>query len=165
MKKILIFIVLIVISCETKDSDDRIILTSGISMNPDEPRFGIEINSNGTLFYCEEIISNKGHYKYYQSKVDSSVFLNLKNEINHNFKVDAKNEPIVDATHYELHTYFGQKNKLFDFYFYDLNSKQIETIKKIIKTKNIKLEEITIHDFPKKLLHEKLPEPPPMPTK
>lgn len=165
MKNFLILLVLIIISCETKEGEDRIILTSGIAMNPDEPRFGIEINSNGTLYYCEEIISNKGHYKYYKSKVDPTLFINLKNEINYNFNGDSKNESIVDATPYELRTFFGKNNKMVDFYFYNLNRKQIETIKKIIKTKNAKLEEIAIHDFPKKLLNEKLPEPPPMPIK
>ena len=69
----------------------------------------------------------------------------------------------------ELILYLLQKyGKKFENYLNSLIIKETSPFKKIIESKihsNVKLEEIAIHFFPKKLLNEKLPEPPPMPTK
>ncbi|WP_343618310.1 hypothetical protein [Flavobacterium sp.] len=165
MKKLFILLGLIVISCNTENNKEKIILTSGISMNPDQPRFGIEINNEDTLYYCEEVITNKGHYKFYKSKISSETFLSLRKEIQNNFKSKFNEEEIVDATPYELDIKFDNNNAVFSFYLDNLDDAQVQIINKIIKSKDLTLEEIKHHNFPKRLLTEKLPSPPPPPIK
>lgn len=158
MKKIIFFIALIFISCDN-GNNDKIVLTNGISMNPAEPRFGIEIKKD-TLYYCEEIINNKGNYNYYKSKIDSKIFLDLRNDIENEFEENIENKSIEDATPFELYTCFDNNIKKNKFYFSFLNKNQIKVIKTIIKLKEIKMEKIDYHHFPYELLTEKLPEPP-----
>ncbi|MDD5152002.1 MAG: hypothetical protein PHC28_16235 [Flavobacterium sp.] len=160
MKKIIFFIALIFISCNN-DNNDKIVLTSGISMNPAEPRFGIEIKRD-TLYYCEEIINNKGNYNYYKSEIDSKILSDLRNGIQNEFKKNIENKSIEDATPFELYTCFDNNIKKNKFYFssFSLNKNQIKVIKTIIKLKELKMEKIESHSFPNELLTEKLPEPP-----
>lgn len=158
MKIIIIIVSFIFISCN-KENSDRIVLTSGLSMNPDEPRFGIEIKKD-TLYYCEETAGSSTKYNYYKSKIDPIVFLNLRKEIKNEFKVILVNKSIVDATQFQLYTSFDEKIEQENFYFTFLNEKQKKLINGILKLKDNKLEKIKYHNFPSELLTEKLPQPP-----
>jgi len=164
MRKLFILLGLIVISCNTENNKEKIILTTGISMNPDEPRIGIEINKD-SLYYCEEINSKKGHYRYYKAKINSEVFFSLKQDIQNNFKEVFKDDEIADSTPYQLNIKFDSNSNNFKFYLNNLNSMQLKIIKRIKNVKGDKLVKIKDHDFPKELLLEKLPEPPLIPVK
>lgn len=165
MNRIYILLVLFICSgCDTKN-DERIILTSGISMNPEEPRFGIEI-TNDKIYICQEKIEKKGTYNYYSDDLDSGVFENIKKDLIEKFNKDVRSGNIVDATPYQLDLEIRDKKRKIKFYFHYLNQGQMETINEIINLKgnNLKkFEKIMYHEFPMDLLNEKLPEPPPVP--
>ena len=105
----MIIVFFVFFSCNKKDNES-IVLTSGLSMNPNELRFGIEIK-NDTVYYCEEIVNSSAKYNYYKSKIDSSIFLNLRNEVKEEFKTPIVNKSIVDATPFQLNISFDGKKK------------------------------------------------------
>jgi hypothetical protein len=159
--KIFSFLIIILFSscCKT----DKIIITCGLSQNPDEKRYGIEINSNSDLFYCEEIKPQKGNYNYYYCKVDSQDFETLIKAIKEEFNLFIGQGDIVDATQYQLNIFSDDHEKILLFYQTFLNDKQNSLINKIIELKNQKFIKINYHYFPQNLLTEKLPPPPPRP--
>lgn len=156
------FIVLI-LSCDNSQNES-IILTSGRSMNPDTPRFGIEIQ-NDVLYYCEETKGGNEHYNYYSARIGSELFLIIKNNIKENFKNYSSDNEVVDATPFELIYKTNEETDTILFYHNFLSDKQIEIIEEIISLKNNKLQKINYHSFPQKLLTEKLPDPPPLKNK
>lgn len=145
-----------------KNNDEKIVLTCGLGMNPDELRFGIEINQN-KVFYCEEIPNEKGKYNYYQSDFNSEEFLKLKRELQLSFKQKVVLHDIVDATPYQLDIDFKDDKRTINFYYAFLNEKQAAVVNTITDLKKLKFQPIKFHEFPMVLLNEKLPEPPPEP--
>ena len=160
MKKLNIIISLIIfINCQNT-SIESITLTSGLSQNPDEPRFGIEI-SNRNIYYCEEKIENKGTYNYFQCEVNPEIFDDLKYRISSTFKSTNESEDIVDATRYQLVYTVYNKSDTIRFYKQHLDDEQKKVIEKIISLKINKFRSIKYHSFPNELLTYKLPTPPP----
>jgi hypothetical protein len=159
MKYIIVLLSIFFVGCNRNLDNDKIVLTSGIGMNPDSPRFGILINHN-TIYYCEEIITNKGNYTYYKVESNSDIFLNLKDKIDEGFKNKIIFKPIVDAEPLQLNLSFGKEKKVIKFYLDFLNESQVKVINDILEFKKLKFEKIDYYDFPKDLLNERLPEPP-----
>jgi hypothetical protein len=159
MKYLIVFLSIFFIGCNQNLDNDKIILTTGLGMNPDLPRFGVLVKDN-MIYYCEEIITNKGNYNYYETKSDSDIFLDLKNKIDENFKSEIIFKPIVDAEPFQLNVYFGEEKKVMKFYLTFLNKSQIKVINDIVALKKLKFKKINYYDFPKELLTERLPKPP-----
>jgi hypothetical protein len=159
MKYIIVLLSIFFVGCNYSLDNDKIVLTSGIAMNPNSPRFGILIEHNA-IYYCEEIITNKGNYTYFKAESDSDIFLNLKDKIDENFKNKMIFKPIVDAEPLQLNLSFGKEKKVVKFYLIFLNQSQAKVINDILEFKKLKFEKIDYYDFPKDLLTERLPEPP-----
>ncbi len=142
-----------------KNNQEKVILTSGRSMNPNEPRFGIEL-SETNLYYCEEIMTKRGTYKYYQGQMNSIIFLKIKTDLNKLFQEKILLDKIIDGTPYDL--YFDFEERIYNtrFYYFFLNDNQSELIQKIENFKKNKLTEIKYHFFPQELLTQNLPKPP-----
>ncbi|MBN9285644.1 MULTISPECIES: hypothetical protein [unclassified Flavobacterium] len=151
---VLLFIILNV-SCSTTENKS-IVLTTGLSSNPDEHRFGIEINGN-KLYYCEEI--NTGKYRYFEGEVDNEILKELNFDDLFNKKIKRKN--IVDAKLYRLDYLDKNKKLTIKFHLSELEENDILIIEKFIELKEVsKFKEIKYHSFPSELLLEKLPTPP-----
>lgn len=159
MKKYMyLLIVLFCISC--KNDDEKIVLTCGLGENPDSPRFGIEINNSGDVFYCEEIKNKIGEYKYYQSKLrDETKFNDLKSLIRNDFKTKKIQNKNTGTRFYNLKMIDESSSVDVFFAFNSLDSNQVVLINKIVSLKNQKMKKIKYHDFPNKLLIYKLPVP------
>lgn len=162
MRKIISFVIVMTLLGCNKNSDEKIVLTCGLGMNPYAQRFGIEINQD-KIFYCEEIPNEKRKYNYYQSDFNSEEFLKLKEELKLSFKQEVILHNIVDAKPYQLDVNFNDDTKTIKFYYAFLNEKQKAVIDTILKLKKLKFQPIDFHDFPMALLNEKLPKPPPEP--
>jgi hypothetical protein len=165
MKYIYIFFLLFLISflgCDS-NSSENIILTSGLSENLNEPRFGIEINKK-ELYYCIENAKRKGTYDYFIAKIKSDDFIKIKKRIELHFANKIKLRKIYDATPYCMYYNFNNKIDSVRFYYSFLNDQQFKLIEDIKELKNRKFTRIKFHNFPKKLLTEKLPEPPAVPS-
>lgn len=132
-------------------------------MNPDEPRFGVEI-SNDRIYTCQENITNKENYNYYSGDLDSNIFKDIENDLVKVFDGNVKSGNIVDATPYQLDFTIGGKERKIKFYFHYLSQEQINVINKIINLKDNDFKKIEYHKFPLDLLNKKLPEPPPAPN-
>lgn len=148
------------VSCKQKQPD-YIILTNGLSENPDMPRVGIEIRNN-ELFLCEENTRVKGTYTYYSCKFNPTQFQTFENEINESFKEVNQDNNISDATPYELIYRFNKKLDSIRFYTPFLTIDQLRVVKEIISLKDCERQKINYHSFPIGLLKEKIPEPPPL---
>jgi hypothetical protein len=153
--KIIVLIAGLLSFCCCTKENEKIILTSGISMDPSELRFGIEL-TNDSLFYCVETNPLSGQYNYFQATFESSRFNEIKIDVLKIYKyIDTK--PKKDGQLFELITVFdGNKDSI------RFNSEQFSIIEAIINTRETKKEKIEYHDFPKGLLEDKLPEPPPL---
>ncbi|EKT3958492.1 hypothetical protein LIS90_13365 [Flavobacterium psychrophilum] len=147
-------------SCN-KSVKDKIVLTSGLSMNPKEMRFGIEINQD-SIYYCEEKEEKKGAYNYYYINYKYEGFLNMKKSLGRIFRNEMiKSESVIDGTPYKIYTSFNKKKDSVKFYYDYLNDEQLKLIDKIKVLKKLKFKKISYHYFPTELLTEKLPPPPP----
>ncbi len=158
---IFLFFIKLFFGCDS-NSTENIILTSGLSENPNEPRFGIEIREK-EVYYCIENLKKRGTYDYFTAKIKSDDFIKIKKEIENYFTKKIKLSQIYDATPYCLDYNFYNKTDSIKFYYFFLNDEQLKLIEEIEKFKNKKFIKIKFHKFPKKLLNEKLPEPPPPP--
>lgn len=58
MRKIISLLILTTLLGCNKNNNEKIVLTCGLAMNPDELRYGIEVNQD-KVFYCEEIPNRK----------------------------------------------------------------------------------------------------------
>ncbi|WP_306353310.1 hypothetical protein [Flavobacterium sp. '19STA2R22 D10 B1'] len=159
MRKIIYLTFIIVFFSCNKNNNEKIILTSGLGMDPDALRFGIEVRKD-SVFYCEEIPNQKGEYNYYKSHFNSNDFLNLKNELESSFKEEVILHDIVDAKPYQLNLNLNKNNKTILFHNSFLNNKQMKAIDAIIELKKLNFDCSEFHKFPMELLNEKLPEPP-----
>lgn len=168
----LLFILLNILSCCSKESNDFIELTSGREMDPTVPRFGIKLKSDNYLYYCNEIMKGEdrysiyhtGKYKYYKSK-DQFNFSEHQNLIHQYFPestlIDFHTVP--DATAYQIKYKLNNISKKKLFYLDNLNEKQYIVFQKMYALKRNTFIEIDSIEFSKDLLQEKLPEPPPPP--
>jgi hypothetical protein len=150
-------------SCKNTENE-KIIFTCGLSENPNSPRIGLEINSKN-IFYCEEIINQKGTYSYFQAENNKISFLELKQSIIEKFNEVNQRIDITDDTKYELIYHFENLSDTLIFQRFNLTEKQNLVIDKIINLQNIKFSQILKHEFPQKLLQETLPLPPPEPKR
>lgn len=153
---LIILIVIIGISCNSTKTKS-ILLTTGLSSNPDERRFGIEIINN-KIYYCEEI--NNGKYNYFEGEIDEKKLTDFYNNFN-NFTFKIQNKKIIDAKIYRLDYTNNNKKKTIKFHLSELVAEDILIINKLIEFKNtIEFKKISYHFFPKELLLEQLPIPP-----
>lgn len=157
-KNKILLLLLIVFACNTKNVQ-KVVLTIGVSMNPNEPRIGIEIDGNN-IYYCREKINKKGDYDYFHGTLNQEELKKLDFNIGESFKNKIELENIVDATPYQLNFNLNETPEKRKFYLSNLEGKQLKIIEKIIEMKNVKLTRIEYHKFPNDLLQEKLPEPP-----
>lgn len=159
VKLLLTMFVVLFFSCN-KYVEDKIVLTSGLSMNPKEKRFGIEINQD-SIYYCEEIEGNRGTYNYFFIKYKYNGFSNMRKAFEREFKnKEIKSEAVVDGTPYKIYTSFEKKEDSTKFYYDYLNDEQSKLINEIIVLKKLKFKKISYHYFPAELLTESLPTPP-----
>lgn len=148
---------IILSSCvNSSKKDERIILVSGFSMDPSDPRFGLELNP-GEIFYCEEIMNSGGKYNYYRADLGQGVFDGIKAAIVANFDKRKPFKPIVDARPYELFLSINGKDDNFKFYGNSLSDNQFAVFDKILSLRNITFERIDYYEFSQELLHEKSP--------
>lgn len=149
-----------ILGCSSPSSE-KIVLTCGLSENPDEPRFGIELTEK-KMYYCIENIKNKGTYTYYVSEINPKDFEKIKKGVKLYLNKKIHLNKIYDATPYDLYYKFDNKTNRIRFYYSFLNDKQFKLINEIEGFKNRNFTKIEFHDFPKDLLNETLPEPPPI---
>jgi hypothetical protein len=147
-KIILLAIFGMLISCSGKE--EKIILTTGLSSDPSELRFGIELNRK-KVFYCEEIAPMSGKYEYYSGNFDPEKFDLLKREVEKIFD-SLDTNPVTDGKPYELTILFDGSVKTARFGWI-----QYQCVLDIINVKNGPMDEIEYHEFPRRLLEEKLP--------
>ena len=165
MKAFTVFSIAIFLSgCKyITQKNEYIILTNGFSMNPAEPRIGIEITLD-SIYYCQEKSGGNGNYNYYRGDVDAQTFIKIKTEILKDFKSFKPHEYLVkDGQEYQM---IYNIEDMMDTLLLEssfITKKQYALIEQIISLKDkSKFSEIKYHSFPEKLLKYKLPEPPPL---
>ncbi|WP_333597735.1 hypothetical protein [Chryseobacterium flavum] len=161
----IIMISILLLSCH-KEKQEYIEVSLGFSMNPNEPRIGILINDNDSLYVCKEdliSVDNGLKYKYFKStqKID---FASYKKRILNSFYDSIQFKSIPDAQPRQINYYLNGKNLKFRFYSHELSKRQAEIIEDLILLKEDKrLKEIPYHKFSRDLLDSKIPSPPPPP--
>lgn len=164
IKSKIIFILILIsvcISC-TRNSDNRIILTNGLSEDPSNLRYGIEITEH-ELFYCQETKPQSEIYFFYSVKIKPDICNNITKELSNSFLKRIESFPSKDGQSYELQYTFKKDIRKFLFDLDLLNDNQITVIRKITNLKELKMEKIDYHAFPDRLLKARFPEPPPAP--
>ncbi len=164
MRYLVFILSFLFVYCNSNSKDYKIILTNGIGMNPDSPRFGLSITPDA-IYYCEEDAVKMGNYTYYKCVVDSRIFDQFKNKIEMEFFTELPFTAIIDATPFQLNTKFEASQKVHKFYFRTLNKKQLQIINDILQLKRLRFQRIDYYEFPMDLLAEKLPEPPSIETR
>ncbi|WP_407402526.1 hypothetical protein [Chryseobacterium sp.] len=162
-----ICIITMIISCQS-NTNEYIEITTGIPMNPNQPRIGIIVNGNDSVYMCKEIINGGGFskltsYKYYAgkekinfNKYKKEVKLLFGDTIIFNFPQDGEME--------KLKFFIDNKNHERFFTTSILNDKQNKifySMKELMKKNNFV--EIPYHKFSRDLLDSKIPDPPPLP--
>jgi len=157
----------ILISGCNNDSDDFIFIAEGISMNPSEPRIGLEL-SGTDLFYCEEIMEgtrwDKPNYTYYEAQIDPKYLCYFKSEILSRFQEVDQSRYVVDGTEYSLIYKFGNQSDSLNFYSAFLHKTQYQMIDSLLRLGNCEMRKIPFHNFPDGLLMQTLPKPPAAPV-
>ncbi len=164
---ILIFCSLIIIIGCAKNNSDSIVFSHGQSMNPSEPRFGVEITID-TIFYCEEISFNSSTYKYFFTINDGKYnYHSIQSEMLHLFGKSKVFNENADSDFTECQICIRYTDELIknDFYLEALDVNQKDAMDKIINFKNYKFQKMKYHHFPNDILFKNLPEPPPINTK
>lgn len=139
---------------------DRIILTQGLSENPKAKRIGIEVRPD-SVFYCQEILGGIGKYNCFEKSENQELFSDLKKIVLNNFINVDENTDFVDGQLLQLIYIFEEKADTLYFSRNNLSTNQNIVIDRIIELSNLKFSQISKHEFPNSLLHEKLPKPPP----
>lgn len=152
-----------ILNCSKKE--EYIELTSGIYMNPLEPRFGIKIVKN-KVFYCEEIIKKNrrtGIYNYYELFYSPNM-TSLKIEVSRSFNRNFITKPIPDGEIKKLR--YCINGKFYESFFFpnQLNSIQLNVYYKILSIPKLKKRKKSYYkNYNNELLEEELPPPPPAP--
>ncbi len=157
--------------CNDTKPFENIIITQGLSGgspgDESDKRFAIEVNNKQELFYCEEIMPKEGIYNYYYCKDKSIDFNALKDSFLREFQDTVRlPDAIADATIYNINYCLNGKKQNFIFYNnnYCLDSIQLTLFNNFLLLRNKKFEKIKYHNFFSKLLTEKMPPPPPLPS-
>lgn len=148
----------LLVSC--RNESKSLIFTTNRSMDPNEPRFGIEIK-NDTIFYCEEIISNRGKYNYYYCITDYKIIQKSIKEIEKEFDSQLVYGKLVDATLCQINIKSENDSLRTTFYIEELTGSQEEAINKLLELKACKFKKLNFHLFPSEMLRDELPIPPP----
>lgn len=159
-----IIIILVFFSCKEKKKLEYIEITTGVHMDPSEPRIGIYINNNDSLYFCKEIVNNKGRtgsYKYYKFN-DKINFSRYRNQVLKEFNKPFLFRSIIDEQPKQISYSLEKVNYKQKFYFNQLNSNQKKAYNDIV---SLILEgnfiEISNYNFSQNLLYQKnQPEPP-----
>lgn len=166
----LLILALLQISC-TKNNDEFIEFTYGLSMDPQFPRAGIKLKSDNYVYYCEEIMNigekyylnnQTGKYKFYRSekKIDFSKYKSLILE-NFSEKIHKNYFTIADATYEQIDFKLDSKKIKQEFFNVQLNQNQKNIQNEIWELKNkLKFKSIDSIYFNQEKLQEKLPEEP-----
>lgn len=156
MKNTLILIILFFFyGCEKKI--DFIELTTSVSQNPAQPRFGIQINSENNLYVCKEVIvenrrSSKFQYYLSNQHIDFEKFksLFLRNFKNNN--ITSENTSIQDATFYQIYYNLNNIKYRSTFIESDLNPIQHKIFTELYEFSNNRdMKRIQFHKFSTKL--------------
>lgn len=150
-------------SCQNKGvNNDYIEITKGFDMDPKEPRIGIILSSNDSLYFCREIIKERkgiGEYEYFKLS-DTINFNKFKKRILKEFKEIYNHSGIPDAQPTQLKYQLENNNYNQIFYIHNLSQKQQKTLKDIFDLqKSKKLKKINYYKFSSDLLQEKILEP------
>ncbi|QYJ68242.1 hypothetical protein [Flavobacterium litorale] len=157
-KALKLITIIFLLGCSNSyENDSKIIFTTGIAMDPSEPRIGIEIKPD-TLFYCLEK-HEKAEYDYYYCLQRTNVEEYIR-KLKPLFNYYPKYSDIPDATPCQLDIVEKQDTLRFVFYLELINDKQREIIHDLITLKDCDTIKIEHRDFPVELLLDKLPEPP-----
>lgn len=146
--KLALLTIILFISFSCVKKNEIIIMTKGIDENPKSLRFGLEL-SNENLFYCEEIMPLSGKYNYFQIKIPRRQSNQIiKDIITIYDKIDTITPHYYDRI-YEIILIYDNKKKIKRFG----GIKFIE-LENFIKLKDLKMNKIQYHEFPKELLEE-----------
>jgi hypothetical protein len=151
--------ILFSLTCCNSKVEDKIILTSGFSMNPQTARIGIEIKGD-SLFYCEEIVETPGRYKYFYCLVDKEKSYKILNKLKNKFTGDKKFVAEVDATIYQLLLISKGDTTKTNFHRDYIDAESNNLIDQLFELKKCDLSVKSYHYFPSELLQSKLPPPP-----
>lgn len=161
---IIIMISTLLLSCH-EEKQEYIEVSSGFSMDPNEPRIGILINDKDSLYVCKEdliSVDNGVKYNYFKSaqKID---FASYKKRILNSFYDSMQFKSTPDAQPIQINYYLNGKNLKFRFYLHELSKIQEKIIEDLILLKvDKKLREVPYHKFSRDLLDSKIPDPPPL---
>lgn len=149
--KLALLAILSFISFSCIKENEKIILTKGIDENPKSLRFGIEL-SNEDLYYCEETTPLSGKYNYFHLKISPKQANKIIKDITSIFdKIDTITPHYQDRI-FELILIFDDKIMVKRF-----GGIKFVEIENLIKLKDLKMDKIHFHEFPKELLEERLP--------
>lgn len=157
---------MVIVSCQP-NKNEYIEITTGFSMNPNEPRIGIIIYSNDSVYICKEIISLDNSqlpiFKYYAGK-EKIDFKAYKNAINILFQDSIIPHLSEDARVKKLDYYLAGKHQERYFTQFQLSENQNQFLDKMhqLAIKN-RFVEIPYHQFTRDLLDYRLPDTPPPP--
>ncbi|MDR6464583.1 hypothetical protein [Chryseobacterium sediminis] len=151
------------LSCH-KDKKEYIEITSGLSMDPGEPRIGVLINDKDSVYICKEIIKNHertGEYIYFNS-LNKISFDTYKDETLKVFNSSISFHSIPDAQPQQLVYFLNGKQYKQRFYFHQLSAQQKKAVTDILHLNNVKdLRGLPDYNkFSKELLEEVNPIPP-----
>ncbi|KGO78579.1 hypothetical protein Q763_17240 [Flavobacterium beibuense F44-8] len=158
----------LVISCTVKQQPqpESLVLTVGSGINPNEPRFGIELKGD-TLFYCEEINPRDSFkdtflYKYSYCIIGKKKVNEMLDRSKAVFDTKVDYGHIADASYYQLDINTEADTVKTTFYISNLETdSQKQAVYDIIALKDCDLKPMEFHDFKSGILQYKLPPPPP----
>ena len=155
--------VFLLISCNNEKTQEYIEVSTGLSMNPINPRIGVFINNRDSLYVCEEIIYNNtrsGEYNYYKS-TNKINFRKFKMSVSNVFNDSLFFKSIPDEQSNQIIYNLDNRKYKQNFYTHQLSKSQQIVFKNILQLKKSQnLEKISYHVFSKDLLQQKLPLPP-----
>lgn len=163
MKKIIIFlaffsmIIFILFVCNHKHnkSNDKIIVTTGMSENPYSKRIGIELTVD-TIFFCVEKSPRSMKYDFYYSLVSIDTLIKYKTIFNKEFFPIDNSSRVVDGQEIFIYTQFENIKSSYILNIGHLNELQSSIINNFIQLKNkvSPLIKIKYHFFSKEVLYK-----------
>ncbi len=160
---LLLIVVIFIISYKIFNrKDESITIAHGLSENPDNPKTAIEINDNGNVYYYTKSPIDSIS-KFYHGNISKSEWNNIKNLFEgKNFIKNGRNRMINDATRYEININLNEYHEKI----YAYRSQLPDRLIPLLNLQNkIHLSPIDNHSFSTNIQFEKLPSPPPIPSK
>ena len=157
--KTFLFLNFLMLFLSCNQSQEKIILTQGLSEDPYKKRVGIEIGPN-SIFYCQEMQAGTGIYSYYKSNSKPELFIECKKMILTNFTQVNQDTDISDGQLNQIIYIFEEKADTLIFGRNNLSKEQNKLVDKILEIQTFQFIQSNKHQFPELLLKERLPPPP-----